>query len=182
MSDVSSPVFDLSLGGQRALLREDRVGTLCHRALAWLLAHDLPLDEPHAVAATNAVLPQVAPVYQLSMRAWISSSIARYRHRFERESRWRFVGAELIVGDVALDLLWIDASGRIEADELKTGPQPAGSINRSIAQATAQARIGSAALGRRFDAVRLVVLNDPALSVWVRPDGSSRPVFETSGP
>ena len=169
------------LAAQRALLYEDRLGTICHRAIAWLLTNDLPLTERAAVKATDAVLARrVAPVYRASIRSWVAGAVVRYDTHFRRSSAWRFLGAEAITGDVALDLIWVDSRGHLEADELKTGLSPAGRSAQSFAQATAQASEAAAVFGARFQAVRLIVLTKPELSLVVRPDGSSRPLFASA--
>jgi hypothetical protein len=172
-----------SLAAQRTLLDEDRLGTICHKGLAWLLTHELPLDEPHAVFAADAMLGRdVAVVYRASLRAWVAGATVRYERHFRRSDAWRFLGAEVIVDEVALDMLWVNFDGRVEADELKTGLEPAGSLASSLAQAIGQARAAAAIIGSQFQAVRLVVLNDPQLSAVIAPDGSTQPLFTRRAP
>ena len=168
----------LSLAAQRAMLHEDQLGTVSHRAIAWLLSHDLPLNDVQAVRATDEIIgPDVAPIYRASVRAWVSGVVGRYERYFRRDGAWSFLGAEAILGDVALDLLWVNTSGCLEADELKTGTSPAGRIADSVAQARHQAKAAFASLGSTFRAVRLIVVTNPPLSAVVHPDGSTRPLF-----
>lgn len=175
---ATTPSSFAPLEAQRALLYEDRLGTICHGVFARLLTYDLPLTERAAVRATDAVLGRhVAPVYRASIRSWVAGAVVRYDTQFRRSASWRFLGAEAITGDVALDLMWVNSRGELEADELKTGLSPAGRLTRSLAQASGQAAEAAAVFGARFKAVRLIVLTKPELSVVVKPDGSSRPLF-----
>jgi hypothetical protein len=78
------------------------------------------------------------------------------------------LGSEVILGDVALDLLWQHGS-RLEADEVKSSAS-APTLWRATAeaQAAAQARAARQHFGSAFAGVRIAAL---ALgeSLWVAP-------------
>jgi hypothetical protein len=60
----------------------------------------------------------LAPVHRQALLPFVVPMAASYLRHFKRPG-WRFLGSEVIVGDVALDLLWQRGS-RLEADEVKS--------------------------------------------------------------
>lgn len=161
----------------RALLSDDAIGTLAHAALADLLTARLPLTTRDAVRATDALLPTgLAPTYRLSLRQRCASAVSRYQREFARSGSWRFIGAEVQAEEVRLDLLWTGPGGAIEADEIKTGSSPELRFADGVRQASAQVELGRRAFGPKFEAVRLLLLARPDLSVRVASDGEITPI------
>lgn len=96
-------------------------------------------------------------VYRQSLRQQVGVAVQRYSNGFIRPG-WRFLAAEAVHGDAAMDLLWISPSELLTADELKTGAQ-AELFTASIAeQATTQFVACRDAYGESFDSVRVVLL------------------------
>jgi len=161
----------------RALLSDEAIGTLAHAALADLLVARRPLTTHEAARATEALLPSgLAPTYRLSLRQRCASAVSRYQREFARPASWRFIGAEVQAEEVRLDLLWTGPGGVIEADEIKTGSSPELRFAEGIRQASAQVELGRGTFGPKFDAVRLLLLARPDLSVRVASDGEITPV------
>lgn len=142
-------------------------GALCHQLIALACADRM--TDPHAleVAARASVVPAaLAPVHRQALVSFMVPMAASYL-RQARRTGWRFAGSEIVVGDVALDLLW-QRRARLEADEVKSSasdPETWRSLAR--AQAEAQARAGRRHLGAGFAGVRVVALARPDASFWV---------------
>ncbi len=140
-------------------------GALCHRLIAEICAREI--TEPHSIETlAGAMLPaRLAPVHRQALLAFVVPMAASYLRHFRRPG-WRFLGSEMIVGDVALDLLW-QRESRLEADEVKSSAS-APTLWRAAAeaQAAAQAHAARRHFGGAFAGVRIVAL---ALgeSVWV---------------
>ncbi len=140
-------------------------GALCHRLIAEICAREI--TEPRSIETlAAAMLPaRLAPVHRQALLAFVVPMAASYLRHFRRPG-WRFLGSEVIVGDVALDLLWQRGS-RLEADEVKSSAS-APTLWRAAAeaQAAAQARAARRHFGGAFAGVRIAAL---ALgeSVWV---------------
>lgn len=84
----------------------------------------------------------------------------------------RLIASELIVGDAALDLLWLLADGRLQAHELKTGMFAGPAHEPTVMQARRQAEQASALLGASFSGVRVALLRWPDSSFHVDPAGT----------
>lgn len=141
-------------------------GTLCHQLIATLCERrvaDLRDIEAHA----RSLLPRgLAPVHRQALLSFLVPMAGRYLTHFARPD-WRFQGSEVIVGSVALDLLWKHA-GRLQADEVKSCASPVITWReRAEAQAQAQARAARAHYGRTFEGVRVVALAVPDNAFWV---------------
>jgi hypothetical protein len=140
-------------------------GALCHRLIAELCAHEITMTgsiEPFAAAVLPA---ELAPVHRQALLAFVVPMAASYLRHFSRPG-WQFLGSEVIVGEVALDLLWQRGS-RLEADEVKSSAS-APTLGRAAAevQAATQARCGRRHFGDAFAGVRITVLAFGE-SVWV---------------
>ena len=143
----------------RARLRSDSVGALTHEAIAVALTSGDDA-EGAADAARAVVSSHIAPVYRLALLHRVTTATAVYLRDLPRApAEWRLLGSEVIVGDVCLDLLFVDSRGRIEADEIKTGLLgPAAQLPWVLAQVNAQLQAGQNLFGSAFVAVRLVDL------------------------
>jgi len=141
-------------------------GTLCHRLIAELCERGITSRhaiEPHA---RTLLPPALAPVHRQALLAFLVPAAGVYLTRFTRPG-WRFAGSEVIVGGVALDLLW-ERSGCLQADELKSSVSVALAWReRACEQARSQARAGRAHYGAQFEGVRVVALAVPGNSFWV---------------
>jgi hypothetical protein len=141
-------------------------GTLCHRLIAELCA--LEIVDPHAIEPhARALLPRgLASVHHLALLSFLVPMASCYVTRFARAG-WQFAGSEVIVGGVALDLLW-ERAGRLQADEVKSCASVAMAWQeRAARQARAQARAARAHYGRAFEGVRVVALAVPDAGFWV---------------
>jgi hypothetical protein len=140
-------------------------GTLCHRLIAELC--ERRVSDRHAIEPyARALLPKgLAPVHRQALLSFLVPMAACYLTRFAR-SGWRFAGSEVLVGGVALDLLW-ERDGRLEADEVKSSAsEPTLFLPAAEAQARAQAQAAREYFGVSFAGVRVVALA-VGESVWV---------------
>jgi hypothetical protein len=141
-------------------------GTLCHRLIAELCEHKI--TDPHVIERhARALLPGgLAPVHEQALLSFLVPMAGSYLTRSSR-SGWHFEGSEVIVGEVALDLLWARA-GRLQADEVKSCASVAIMWReRAAAQASVQARAARAHYGAAFEGVRVVALAVPDEGFWV---------------
>lgn len=142
----------------RALQTDERVGTLVHAVLGSLLRRPQPIELFAARRVIDAYLPQnLAPVYRQSLRQRVVSSVLIYETEFRRPD-WRFAGAESILEDSALDLVWVTPGGRVFADEVKVGLAASQRLDQLTAQCRAQFAAGVSVFGRRFAGVRAVLI------------------------
>lgn len=162
---------------RRGMLSADATGHLVHSALADLLTADR-LDQPPPVLRGWVArrLSWLDPAYRQVLTARVGTALVRYARHCRRAPSWRFLGAEVNAEDVRLDLLFIDAHGRIEADEVKSGADPRIGLRDSVRrQVASQVAAGRGVFGARFAGVRLVVLADPRQTVLITeplaPDG-----------
>ncbi len=141
-------------------------GALCHQLIAELCAREI--TEPHAIEPhARALLPQrLAAVHQQALLSFLVPMAGSYLTRFARPG-WRFAGSEVIVGEVALDLLW-ERAGRLQADEVKScASTTLAWRERAATQAHAQARAARAHYGQAFEGVRVVALAVADAAFWV---------------
>lgn len=144
----------------RSLQLDDRVGSLIHVVLASLLRSSEAISVESARKTTDAQLPEgLAPVYRQALRQRVIASCLIYDSDFRRVD-WRYAGAEQILEDSALDLVWIDSSGAVYADEVKAGLATSLHIYQLTAQCRAQYAAGVSVFGRRFAGVRAVLLGE----------------------
>ena len=156
-------------------LRPDQVGVTVHEILAELFVSEINLFDPLAVHqhVKKRVLSYSISHTQ-SRRLLVATSVAKYFSHFRRTPEWTFLGAEVNIGDVRMDLLWVDTEGRIEADEVKTGIGAVFGRERELrAQLTSQVKAGSDLFGNDFCGVRAVLL--------ARPDQSFLATTKTHG-
>ena len=141
-------------------------GTLCHALVAELCGKGI--TDPHAIEPhARALLPQgLAAVHQQALLSFLVPMAGSYLTRFARPG-WRFAGSEVIVGGVALDLLW-ERAGRLQADEVKScASTTLAWHDRAAAQAHAQATAARAHYGQAFEGVRVVALAVADAGFWV---------------
>lgn len=146
------------VASERARLRSESVGALVHDAVRVALGGGGRGDPGEA--ARMVVSRGVAPVYRLALLHRVTTATGAYLGALRRDpASWSIMGAEVLVGEARLDLLFVDPGGRIEADEIKTGLLgPAAELPWVRAQVEAQVGLGRATFGRRFGGVRLVDL------------------------
>ena len=133
-------------------------GALCHRLIAEICAREI--TEPRSIETLAAtMLPAgLAPVHRQALLAFVVPMAASYLRHFSRPG-WRFLGSEVIVGDVALDLLWQRGS-RLEADEVKSSASTP-TLWRAAAQRAGRrpgARAPTQHFGDAFAGVRITAL------------------------
>lgn len=141
-------------------------GSLCHQLIARLCEQGI--TDPHEIEpVARSVLPwPLAVVHRQALLSFLVPMAGSYLRHFARPD-WRFMGSEVIVGPVALDLLW-QRGERIEADEVKScASQTEGWLLAAEAQAREQAIAAGEHFGPKFAGVRIVALAIPPASVWV---------------
>lgn len=104
----------------------------------------------------------LAPVYRQAIMQRVVTAASRYFTRFSPRG-WRFVGSEVIVGGVALDLLW-ESNGYLMADEIKTGAVALFGEGDLELQVAGQLQAGREEWGDAFLGVRSIRLREPELS------------------
>ncbi len=153
----------------RRLVDASSIGTATHRLIGLLALRHAP-GVPAVWELTDAARALLcsgrSPSARQSMRVGVISLAGVYLARF-----WplgaRLVACELVVGDSALDLLWLLGDGTLFADELKTGIAACELHEPTVAQARAQAVNGAVLLGESFIGVRVALLRRPADSFFV---------------
>jgi hypothetical protein len=141
-------------------------GSLCHRLIAELCERGV--TDPHEIepVARTVLPPRLAVAHRQALLSFLVGMAGSYLSHFARPG-WRFLGSEVIVGDVALDLLW-QRGERLKADEVKScASQREGWLAAAEAQARAQVREARTHFGSQFAGVRVVALAFPNASVWV---------------
>lgn len=148
------------------------LGVVTHELIAWVAASagGTATPDQFGEAASRFEFGSFSTPVRQVRKARATTLAARYFRRFGRPG-WTFIGSEIVVGDVALDLLW-EKQGAFEADEIKSGFE-AGDVmdEESRTQAQEQAVAGRTKFGSPFLGVRLVLLTSPASSSFVSPDG-----------
>ena len=150
----------------------DVLGVVTHELIAWVASSAGGSASPDQVveAASRFEFGSFSTPVRQVRKARATTLAARYFRRFGRPG-WTFVGSEIVVGDVALDLLW-EKQGAFEADEIKSGFEAGDVMDREArVQAQGQAEAGRSEFGSSFRGVRLVLLTSPASSSFVSPDG-----------
>lgn len=147
-------------------------GDAIHAFVAFLCAEFGGEASPAQVLSKVPFLTagRLPPVYRQSMNQRVVTASAAYFRLFPRRG-WEFVGSEINVGEVRLDLLW-RRGDVFQADELKSGSVAieAGS-GVVLDQAKAQFRAGRNEFGSAFEAVRVVLLMHPNKSYYLKEDG-----------
>lgn len=141
-------------------------GILCHRLIARLCERGI--SDRHAIEPyARALLPSgLARAHQQALLSFLVPLAGVYLTRFLRPG-WQFSGSEVIVGRVALDLLW-ERSGRQQADEIKSSVSVTpGWREGAVEQARTQAAAAREQYGRAFEGVRVVALALPHETFWV---------------
>lgn len=153
----------------RRLADASLVGTATHELIG-LLALRHPAGVPAAgelKAAARALLSGGrSPSARQAMRVAVISLAGVYLQRFWPRGA-RLVACELVIGDSAVDLLWLLGDGTLFADELKTGIAACELHEPTVAQAHAQAADGAVLLGDSFIGVRVALLRRPTDSFFV---------------
>lgn len=144
----------------RARLRADAVGTLVHESVALALATRRDGEFDVVALARTVVGRRNAPVHRLAQTHRVATATATYLRALRRPPCWQLMGSEVQIGDIRMDLLFVErGTGRVEADELKTGLLgPALELPWVREQLRGQLELGRATFGTRFGGVRLVEL------------------------
>jgi hypothetical protein len=108
----------------------------------------------------------------------IAVPAAVYFRRHAPGRCWLLKGTEMSVGGHRCDVVWALPDGRVLIDEIKTERVTLVARRRLTEQIDAYLAAGAAQWQDRFAGVRLCVLMDPDLSVWVQPDGIHHPIGE----
>lgn len=163
---VSSPSV---LAASRRLADASVVGTATHQLIGLLaLRHPAATPAVCELKSTARVLlcGGRSPSARQAMRVAVISLAGVYLQRFWPRGA-RLVACELVVGDSAVDLLWLQGDGTLFADDLKTGIAACGLHEPTVVQAHAQAADGAVLLGESFIGVRVALLRHPTDSFFV---------------
>jgi hypothetical protein len=153
----------------RRLVDASSIGTATHQLIGLLAlrhAPGVPAVWELKEAARALLCSGRSPSARQSMRVGGISLAGVYLARFWPRGA-RLVACELVVGDSALDLLWLLGDSALFADELKTGIAACEAHEPTVAQANAQAQDGALVLGESFIGVRVALLRRPADSFFV---------------
>jgi hypothetical protein len=102
--------------------------------------------------------------------------VVAYFSRFVPPSSCELVGVEQILGAVRFDLIWRSPSGRVWADEIKSGSYRSLAAEESMVVQLLRECAELQLHHERVVGVRLVPLRCPSRAVWLAPDGLLRPV------
>jgi hypothetical protein len=131
------------------------IGTLVHQAIQWCALREDRARADASDRAVAAVLPdRLAPIHALMARQRVHQDVLIWLERYDRRPEWAPIGAEVQIGEVRVDLLWALPSGRIAADEIKTGWVSLAAHNQLAAIDAA----GRDRYGVRWDGARLIDL------------------------
>jgi hypothetical protein len=143
------------------------VGTATHLLIGRLAArYGIATDEEILRAGRKwLVAPRLAIPNRQALRAQVLSLAGVYFRGFARPG-WRLIATEVVIDDVALDLVW-QRAGRIEVDELKTGRLRSVDYDPLQLQVASQLSAAMGEWGTSFAGVRAVVLTRPSTSFFV---------------
>jgi hypothetical protein len=177
-SSTPTPVGS-STGGESRPHDGRRLGSAAHRVIGSLLDAGVRAPAPEDIHRFVAVEPVLREphVYRLAARQRLATAVAVYFRFLLPGPEWSFVGAEIRVPGAALDLLFEDRTGRLRADELKTGGAPdLARTSQLRRQLEGQLAGGLEAFGDRFMGVRALFLGAPRRSFTLEVDGGRAPV------
>ena len=141
--------------------RDREIGRRTHALVAgFCRAHVVP--EPTQVWVAAGRLFQAEPmVLNHSSRQRAACGVSTYFVRFHRTA-WKFVGAEVSLGNGRVDLVWQLPSDRFVIDELKTSANGEALEDRvTLEQIERYRRAGQQQWGGAFAGVRLLPLVSP---------------------
>jgi hypothetical protein len=153
----------------RRLADASTVGTATHQLIGLLaLRHpaDLPARHQLTVTARGLLSHGRSPSARQAMRVAVISLAGVYLQRFWPRGA-RLIACELVIGDSAIDLLWLQRDGAMFVDELKTGIAASELHAPTVAQARTQADECARLLGESFLGVRVALLRRPVDSFFV---------------
>lgn len=153
----------------RRLADASSVGTATHRLVGLLAMRHrakAPAADEMKDAARALLCGGRSPSARQAMRVAVISLTGVYAQRFW-PSEARLVACELVVGDSAVDLLWLLGDGTLFVDELKTGIAACELHEPTLTQARTQADEALGLLGGSFIGVRVVLLRRPVDSFFV---------------
>lgn len=154
------------------LKQASELGTRIHEAIGLVAQAHGSCASPQQVMSVTKQLDfgRGRSPNQAAKRQRTITAAAAYFRNFARPG-WKYEGREVIVDDVALDLLWSNG-GRLQADEIKTGFS-AVEQGETLArrQAESQCGAGRTRFGSSFEGVRVVLLGSVSQSFFVSSPG-----------
>jgi hypothetical protein len=119
------------------------------------------LSNQHLQLHAEAVLPPgLATIHRLMVTQRVGQGLAVWLDAYDPRPDWRPLGIEAAAGKLRIDLLWINASGNIRADHLRSGALNA----RARAEAARIHDAGHATFGPAWRGVRLISLQPSSMS------------------
>lgn len=137
------------------------IGTLTQAAVQHCMLHPISaLRNRHLQLHAEAVLPAgLAPVHRLMVTQRVGQGLAVWLDGYDPRPDWRPLGIQAAAGKLRIDLLWINASGNVRADHLKSGALNA----RARAEAARIHDAGHATFGAAWRGVRLISLQPSSM-------------------
>jgi len=152
-------------------------GTITHQLISLCLNTFGPQPTPEQVLdSAGAISISGSIVHRQVLRMNSVTLAATYFREFVLGEA-EFLGSEVWVGHVPVDLVW-NRAGMIFIDEIKTGRTPAGvGIEAVEAQVREQWSCGSEEFGRAFGGVRAILLERVNASFHIDTAGRLLPVM-----
>lgn len=111
------------------------------------------LGNQHLQSQAEAVLPAgLASIHRLMITQRVGQGLAVWLDAYDPRPDWRPLGIEAAAGKLRIDLLWINASGKVRADHLTSGALNA----RGRAEAARIHDAGQSTFGSAWRGVRLI--------------------------
>lgn len=159
--------------------RSTGVGVMAHQGIAMLLARGtLPSADDVSEVARNLAAP-FPRVEGRAHRQRLVGAISSYFWHLLPPDEFLFHGSEIDLGTGRPDLLWVNFSGQVLLDEVKTGNAQALHVSRTESQIDSYLETGRNTWGTRFLGVRLLSTNAPRKSLFVHADGQSQSLNST---
>lgn len=119
------------------------------------------LHNQHLQRHAEAVVPAgLATMHRLMIIQRVGQALAAWLDTYDPRPDWRPLGIEAAAGTLHIDLLWVNASGKVRADHLKIGALNA----RGRAEAALIHDAGQATFGAAWRGVRLISLRPSSMS------------------
>ena len=161
------------------LARPTDEGSIAHAVIATLAARTRNPTFGEMSAQVNAALGRFAPIEGRAHRQNILGVVGSYFRHCLPPARFIFCGAEHDLGIGRADLIWIDISGYILVDEIKTGSPRSLRLTCTAEQVERYRAACLAAWAQMFAGLRLLCVSDPDASMFILPNGGTLPLSST---
>ena len=137
------------------------IGALTQAAVQHCMLHPISaLHNQHLQRHAAAVVPAgLATMHRLMIIQRVGQALAAWLDTYDPRPDWRPLGIEAAAGTLRIDLLWINARGKIRADHLKISALNA----RGRAEAARIHDAGQTTFGAAWRGVRLISLQPSSM-------------------